>query len=278
MGNQRRTIRLSMMKEAHGRVFNFAIFVIIFPAIVLNATATITREWFTSDKLWFRAFTNDSDVAELGAALNFVKMMKAQNDDSTILEQNDWIIRVNSGYFEKCNQIVLRNITAPSEGDESLYSSDCTKTLLDFGLIVSLAFLIISLVFGGLAILTTFCPFCFIQDQYWSKLLSFISASFWSELLALMVFLTYTSSTIKRSNWTPMTLTSFGYSFWMSCISVMLKVIAWLYIACIPEDLRHNGIANKAEFERLQNEAYDSKRSSVNHASLTRTTTINSVR
>ena len=32
-----------------------------------------------------------------------------------------------------------------------------------------------------------------------------------------------------------MTLTSFGYSFWMSCISVMLKVIAWLYIACIPE-------------------------------------------
>ena len=43
-------------------------------------------------------------------------------------------------------------------------------------------------------------------------------------------------------------------------------------------DLRHNGIANKAEFERLQNEAYDSKRSSVNHASVTRTTTINSVR
>ena len=39
------------MKEAHGRVFNFAIFVIIFPAIVLNATATITREWFTSGKL-----------------------------------------------------------------------------------------------------------------------------------------------------------------------------------------------------------------------------------
>ena len=28
-------------------------------------------------------------------------------------------------------------------------------------------------------------------------------------------------------------------------------------------DLRHNGIANKAEFERLQSEAYDSKRSST---------------
>ena len=26
------------------------------------------------DKIWFRAFTNDSDVAELGAALNFVKV------------------------------------------------------------------------------------------------------------------------------------------------------------------------------------------------------------
>ena len=36
------------MKEAHARVFNFAIFVMIFPAIVLNATATITREWFMS--------------------------------------------------------------------------------------------------------------------------------------------------------------------------------------------------------------------------------------
>ena len=36
------------MKETHARVFNFAIFVMIFPAIVLNATATITREWFMS--------------------------------------------------------------------------------------------------------------------------------------------------------------------------------------------------------------------------------------
>ena len=28
--------------------------------------------------------------------------MKAQNDDSTILEQNDWIIRVNR-FFQKIN-------------------------------------------------------------------------------------------------------------------------------------------------------------------------------
>lgn len=39
---------LGKMKETHARVFNFAIFVMIFPAIVLNGTATVTREWFTS--------------------------------------------------------------------------------------------------------------------------------------------------------------------------------------------------------------------------------------
>ena len=65
------------------------------------------------DKLWFTAITNYSDVDHEGAA-SFVQMMRAQNGETPLLEQNDWFIRVNT--YVPSYQIIGHTVWAKSYG------------------------------------------------------------------------------------------------------------------------------------------------------------------